>query len=113
MQLNPLTSQTSVSVFLPPSGSGENQKAEAIGLVVLLLAAGGRFSRTQTPRDRTMSLSLCVCRGLEFIPVFQSVDVLQSEELQGLADGVWLLPGVVGFSENLQNDETASSLFFL
>lgn len=110
--LNLPPSQTSVSVFLPLRGSGENQKAEAIGLAVLLLAAGGQFSRTQTSPDGTMSLGLCVCRGLELIPVFQSMDVLQSKELKGLADSVWLLIGAVGFSENLQNYEPAPRFFF-
>lgn len=112
LRLNLPASQTSVSVFLPPRGSGENQKVEAIVLAVLLLAAGGQFSRTQTSPDGTMSLGLCVCRGLELTPVFQSMDVLQSEELKGLADSVWLLTGAVGFSENLQNYEPAPSLFF-
>lgn len=112
LQLNPLASQTSVSVFLPPRGSGENQKLEMIGLAVLLLAAGGCFSRTRTTPGGTMSLGLCMCRGLEFIPVFQSMDILQSKELEGLADGVWLLTGAVDFSENLKNYEPALSLFF-
>lgn len=110
LQLNPLASQTSVSVFLPPRGSGENQKLEAIGLAVLLLAAGGRFSRTQTTPGGTSGL--CICRGLKFIPVFQSMDILQSKELRGLADGVWLMTRAVGFSESLQNNEPAPSLFF-
>lgn len=83
-----------------------------IGLAVLHLAAGGRFSRTQTTPGGTMSLGLCMCRGLELIPVFQSMDILQSKELEGLADGVWLLSGAVGFSENLPNYEPALSLFF-
>lgn len=59
-----------------------------------------------------MSLGLCICRGLKFILVFQSMDILQSKELKGLADGVWLMTRAVGFSESLQNYEPAPSLFF-
>lgn len=59
-----------------------------------------------------MSLGLCVCRGLKFIPVFQNMDILQLKELKGLADGVWLLTGAVGFSKNLKNYEPAPRLFF-
>lgn len=41
------------------------------------------------------------------------MDILQSEVLKGLADGIWLLTRAAGFSENLQNDEPAPIVFSL
>lgn len=52
-----------------------------------------------TPQGGTTSLGLCMCEGWSS-PVFSKavyMGVLQSMEFVGLADGVWLLTGAVGF----------------